>query len=111
MNPNQINVIRRAAQYWIPAAGTLLFTLGTIWGWSWTGNAVGSIMAFDTFLGVVLGYQTRRSAPSAFDGQLVINTTNPIKDVYTVDLGETLAKLPGKDSVTLKVVNETTSQE
>lgn len=111
MNPKTLNTLRLAAQYWIPALGTLMFTLGSIWDWSWTANAVGSIMAFDTFLGVLLGYQTRGSVKGGFDGQLVINTTNPIKDVYTVDLGETLAKLPGKDSVTLKVVNETTSQE
>lgn len=109
------NNVRLAAQYWIPALGTLVFTLGTIWGWSWAGNAVGTILAFDTFLGVLLGYQTRRSAtgivPGKFDGQIVIDTTNPIKDVYTVDLGDNLASLPDRDSVTLKVVKPPESQE
>lgn len=107
------NHLRLAAQYWIPAIGTLLFTLGSIWDWTWTGNAVGSIMAFDTFLGVLLGYQTRRSGtvPSGFDGQIVIDTANPLKDVYTVDLGDNLAGLPDRDSVTLKVVKPAESQE
>jgi hypothetical protein len=111
MNAKMLNYLRLAAQYWIPALGTLVFTLGSIWDWTFTENLVGSIMAFDTFLGVLLGFQTRGSAQSGYDGQLVINTTNPVKDVYTVDLGQTLASLPGKDSVTLRIVNETKSQE
>jgi Putative phage holin Dp-1 len=111
MNAKMLNYLRLAAQYWIPALGTLVFTLGSIWDWTFTENLVGSIMAFDTFLGVLLGFQTRGTAQPGYDGQLVINTTNPIKDVYTVDLGETLAKLPDKDSVTLRIVNETKSQE
>lgn len=108
------NKLRLAAQYWTPAIGTLIFTLGTIWGWSWTGNAVGTILAFDTFLGVLLGYQTRRSASGAmgkFDGQIVIDTSNPMKDVHTLDLGENLARLPDMDTVTLKVVKSQASQE
>jgi hypothetical protein len=109
------NHLRLAAQYWIPAIGTLLFTLGSIWDWTWTGNAVGSIMAFDTFLGVLLGYQTRRSAPGAmpggFDGQIVLNTSDPVKDVYTLDLGDTLADLENRKSVTLTVVKPPASQE
>lgn len=109
------NNVRLAAQYWIPAIGTLLFTLGSIWDWSWTANAVGSVMAFDTFLGVLLGYQTRRSAsgavPGGFDGQIVLNTSDPVKDVYTLDLGDTLADLENRKSVTLKVVKPETSQE
>jgi Putative phage holin Dp-1 len=106
MNAKMINYLRLAAQYWIPALGTLIFTLGSIWDWSFTENLVGSVMAFDTFLGVLLGFQTRGTAQSGYDGQLIINTTNPVKDVYTVDLGETLAALPDKQSVTLRVVSE-----
>lgn len=114
MNQKIINNTRVAAQYWIPALGTLLFTLGSIWDWSSTGNIVGSLMAFDTFLGVLLGYQTRRSASSAlghFDGEIVINTADPQKDLYTLDFGENLAGLPDKDTVTLKVVKPPASQE
>lgn len=115
MNPKIINNVRLAAQYWIPALGTLMFTLGSIWDWSWTANAVGSIMAFDTFLGILLGYQTRGSVPGAmpgkFDGQIVLNTSDPVKDVYTLDLGDTLGDLENRDSVHLKVVKPTESQE
>lgn len=114
MNPKMLNNLRLAAQYWIPALGTLMFTLGSIWDWSWTANAVGSIMAFDTFLGILLGYQTRGSSPGAmgkFDGQIVIDTSNPMKDTHTLDLGKNLARLPDMDTVTLKVVKSQESQE
>lgn len=42
------------AQVLLPAVGTLYFTLSTIWGLPAADQVVGSIMAFDAFLGAVL---------------------------------------------------------
>lgn len=46
------------AQVGLPAAGTLYFTLSTIWGLPAAEQVVGSIVAFDAFLGVVLGFSS-----------------------------------------------------
>lgn len=39
----------------LPAIGTLYFTLAEIWGLPYGEQIVGSIVAIDTFLGVILG--------------------------------------------------------
>ena len=43
------------AQYFLPALGTLYFTLASIWGLPYGEQVVGTISAADTFLGVLLG--------------------------------------------------------
>ncbi len=42
-------------QYFLPAAGTLYFTLASIWEPPYGEQVVGTITAVDTFFGVVLG--------------------------------------------------------
>lgn len=39
----------------LPAAGTLYFALAGIWGFPYGEQIVGTITAFDTFLGVIIG--------------------------------------------------------
>ena len=43
------------AQYLLPALGTLYFTLSQIWGFPYGEEAVGTITAIDTAIGIVLG--------------------------------------------------------
>ena len=43
------------AQYFLPALGTLYFTLASIWGLPYGEQVIGTISAADTFLGVLLG--------------------------------------------------------
>ena len=47
--------IKWAAQYFLPALGTLYFTISEIWGLPYGEQVVGTITAIDTFLGVLLG--------------------------------------------------------
>ena len=47
--------IKWAAQYLLPALGTLYFTISEIWGLPYGEQVVGTITAIDTFLGVLLG--------------------------------------------------------
>ena len=49
------DVLKQIAMYWLPALGTLYFTLSGIWGLSYGEQIVGTITAIDTFLGVILG--------------------------------------------------------
>ena len=49
------DALKWIAQYLLPALGTLYFALASIWGLPFGEQIVGTIVAIDTFLGVLLG--------------------------------------------------------
>lgn len=53
------DVLKFIAQIVLPAAGTLYFTLAGIWGFPYAEQIVGTIVAVDTFMGVVLHIDTK----------------------------------------------------
>lgn len=55
MNDKVYNILKYAAQIALPAAGTLYSALAGIWGFPYGEEIVGTIIAVDTFLGVLLG--------------------------------------------------------
>ena len=55
MNDKVYDTLKWVAQYLLPAVGTLYFALAGIWGFPYGEEIVGTITAFDTFLGVLLG--------------------------------------------------------
>lgn len=52
------DAMKQVAQTWLPAAGTLYFALAGIWNLPFAEEIVGSVVAVDTFLGVVLHIST-----------------------------------------------------
>ena len=54
------DVLKWVAQIFLPAAGTLYFALAGIWGLPYGEQIVGTIVAVDTFLGVLLGISTKQ---------------------------------------------------
>lgn len=55
MNNKTYDALKWIAQYFLPALGTLYFTVASIWGLPFGEQIVGTIAAIDTFLGVILG--------------------------------------------------------
>ena len=55
MDDKVYDVLKWIAQYLLPALGTLYFALAGIWGLPFGEQIVGTIVAIDTFLGVILG--------------------------------------------------------
>ena len=49
------DVLKWIAQLALPAVGTLYAALAGIWGFPYTEQVMGTILAVDTFLGAVLG--------------------------------------------------------
>ena len=49
------DILKRIAQYVLPALGTLYFALSQIWGLPYGEEIVGTITAVDAFLGAILG--------------------------------------------------------
>lgn len=62
------------AQVILPAAGTLYFTLASIWGLGYGREVIGTITAVDLFLGVILGI-SQITAKNAIEngGELIIH--------------------------------------
>lgn len=63
------------AQVLLPGLGTLYFTIAGIWDLPNAEGVVGSIVAFDTFLGLILHLSTKtyeNSPLKTFDGELVL---------------------------------------
>ena len=52
------DVLKWIAQIILPALGTLYYALSAIWGFPCAEQVVATVMAVDTFLGVILGITT-----------------------------------------------------
>lgn len=55
MSDKLYDVLKWIAQILLPAAATLYFALSQIWGLPYGEEIVGTITAFDAFLGALLG--------------------------------------------------------
>lgn len=101
------DALKWTAQIALPAAGTLYFALAVIWGLPFGEQVVGSITAVDLFLGAILGISNRtyHRSGAKYDGELVVDTRDPKKDVYSLNLDTPLEELSGTESITLKIEN------
>lgn len=100
--------LKFVAQIILPALGTLMFALGGIWEFKYTIQVVGSITAFDLFLGGILQISSNSyyKSGSNFDGELkmVEGEDGNEKVVFDVESDpETVIKQMGKHSFEFKV--------
>lgn len=58
MSDKIYDILKKIAQYWLPALGTLYFAIANIWGLPYAEQIVGTITAIDAFLGAILGIST-----------------------------------------------------
>ena len=96
------------AQYILPALGALYFGLAQIWDLPVADKIVGSLAVLNVFLGVLLGYSTKKyeaNTPEAF-GTLRVNTSDPDKDVYSLEFPGRVDTIPDMDKITFKVVSQ-----
>jgi hypothetical protein len=124
LNNNMYDKLKWVAQIFLPALGALYFGLGQIWGFAFIEEVVGSIAVIDTFLGVLLGLSARQyndkvaPATARLDalkhdivGTVVIDTLNPEKDVFSLDLDGHPLEMDGRDYVVFKVESNTGTGE
>jgi len=107
LSSDAYDILKTVAQYWLPGAGTLYFTLASIWGWPYAEQVVGTIAALTLFLGVLLGYSKHyyELSGAGYDGSLIVDTSNPEKDSYKFDFTTPLEDIEGKKEITLHVKN------
>lgn len=58
MSDKTYDILKKIAQYWLPALATLYFAIANIWGLPYAEQIVGTITAVDAFLGAILGIST-----------------------------------------------------
>lgn len=66
------DILKWIAQLALPGLGTLYFALSKIWGLPYGPEIVGTVVALDTFLGVVLGITTAQ-----YNKTLVVPVVDP----------------------------------
>lgn len=106
------NTLKVIVQIIMPAAATLYFSLGSIWGWPNVESVIGTVTAITTFLGVTLGisghnYKKEAVPVSATpDGVLNVLRQDNGEVLYDFDANDTMADLRRRKSVVFKVNNK-----
>lgn len=101
------DVLKWTAQILIPGLATLYFTVATLWGLPHVEEVLGTLTAIGIFLGVILGLSSKayNNSDAKYDGEMIADTSDPDKDVFSLELGIDTADIPKKKDLTLKVVN------
>lgn len=76
MSNKMYDILKWIAQYLLPGLGTLYFALAKIWGLPYGAEIVGTISAFDAFLGGLLGI----SSANYYSEQVQTNVNNDSQD-------------------------------
>lgn len=93
------------AQIGLPAMGTLYFALAQIWGLPSAEEVVGTVVAIDTFLGVLLGIsQNQYLDKKVGEGTLHVEQDRETGEKgMRLELDETPEELAGKEEVRFRV--------
>lgn len=96
--------LKWVAQIGLPAFGALYFALAPLWVLPNPDKVVGTVVAVDTFLGIVLGLATKNynASDAPVDGVMAI-TTNGDGKLFQLQLHSDPEELEQKDTVVFKV--------
>lgn len=99
------DILKILALIVFPAIATLYFTLANIWGWGSAEQVVGSIAAFDVFLGAIIkiGDATYNASEARFDGAMVVEHDPAGAKTISLNLKDHPETLLDKQEVTFKV--------
>lgn len=112
LNNSTYNVLKFVALVILPAAATAYIALAGIWNLPHAEQVVATISAIDTFLGALLHVSTKsyfaaaaKNLPPIGDdnGRLIIDKSDPEKDVYRLDVTTPLSELSNLSHILLKV--------
>lgn len=98
------DVLKFIALILLPAFGTLYFALAGIWGLPAAEQVVGTIVAVDTFLGVLIkvGDTTYNASDAKYDGVISVTETND-KLSFVLNLNDDPAALKDMSEARFKV--------
>jgi imidazoleglycerol phosphate synthase glutamine amidotransferase subunit HisH len=108
LNSGVYNVLKSIAQIYLPGVGTLYFALAQIWHLPAAEQVTGSIVAIDTFLGLVLGISSLsfNKSDEKYDGDMLVTTTPEGHKTMTLAMNGDPAQLDQKTDVVFKVIQK-----
>lgn len=95
--------ISALVKYILPASGTLYFALAEIWNFPYPEQVVGTIVAITTFLGAVIGL-SKSSWEKNPDGDLLIDESDPEKDIFSLQIPTDPNDLKKQDIMRLRII-------
>ena len=100
--------LKYTVQKVIPGLGTLYAAIAIIWGLPYAEEVVGSLSAIALFLGIILGYSSKKYEESGdgVQGAIIIDTEDPDKDVYRLELDGPPEALKDLKNVAFKVITQ-----
>lgn len=109
---NLYDAAKDTALIYLPALGALYFALAGIWSLPDANEVVATVVAIDTFLGVLLKISTvsYNNSDKSKDGSLVVDQSDPLKDKYLLDITTPLDEVADAKTITLKVDNQTPNE-
>lgn len=100
MSNDTYDTLKWISQILLPALAVFLATVFELFNLPYGVQVVGVVSAIDAFIGALL---KKSSDEYAGDGVLVVDTTDPFKDVYSIAIEDYPEKLAEKKQVLLKV--------
>lgn len=99
------SILKALAQIWLPALGSLYAALGAIWGFPAVQQVLATIVAVDTFLGVVLHISSTsyNNSDAPYGGTINVTTDASGKKTYSLDVNSDPSEIDKMDNVNFKV--------
>lgn len=96
---------KKFVQIYIPAASSLYFGLGSIWGLPAVEQVVGTCAVVATFIGVCLGLSSNQydRSEARYDGEVVVEQTDAGGKLFSLQLEGDPEEIEQKKSVAFKV--------
>lgn len=94
------DILKWVAQIALPAIATFVAGIFALYHLPYGEQVVGTITLVDALLGKLLSISSKNYG---YDGDLIVDTSNPDKDIYTIAISDYPEVLAGKDRVILNV--------
>lgn len=113
MSDKTYDFLNGLVKYVLPGAATLYLALAALWVLPYGEQVSGTIMAITTFLGIIIGISKRSylALPPTYDGDVLVDAREEGEDLLTLALERPVEDIRNLDSVTFKVVRNSSPQE
>lgn len=103
LSDSKYNYLRYIVEIILPGAGTLYFTLATIWGLPYGEQVVGTLAAVALFSGLLIKISRTKynRSDARFDGALNVDDT--ADEEFRLEFKKELPELANQDTVMLRV--------
>ena len=107
LNDKSYNFLKFIAQILLPALGTLYVAIAGFWGLPAVEQVMGTVVAVDTFLGLLLGISSAQfnSLTPAFAGRLLVQQHDDTSGTVNIELTSHPSEFADKKAVTFQVVD------